>query len=900
MHSPEPTDARPLSKLLRLAVVTGISRAVQVHIDRGDDLNARDGNGQTPLMLAAARNKAAICKLLLDAGADSSLQDPAGRTAHEIALTAHAQDAASVIAASQIDLQAQAQAEFFCHVENGSPVQLSEQGLASVEVKGVDDPTPMASPAVKAAEPSVDRAYLTSIQTVVSLGEALAVNRAEAPTALAHLGCEQIPAAVDQNDDLEFDLSGWIVDEESSAPTADPDIAVAAGALQAAISRHVPIDSSDEWGDVDAFLPDRASPLSRAADTETRSLLRALLLRAIREGVASAREIDELSADEDGAPNPEARDLLLMVINDLGAEVDDWLGPWPSSATTDYNAPDESAEEEALLDEAFSFIDAASNHRNEPLRAYQREFQLIPLITAEEEISLAQTMERSLEAAIDALAAWPAGIARTVSAGTEVDAGLKPISWMSRGNVESDLEGGNESGGPDGANDENELEADAPSACPASDGDASFTAALRSLAGLSTEGSANPSDWRSVRDALSELNLSRGFMLELADIFDATHPEAQAKYLKAVAEYQEAREAMTCANLKLAFHTAKKYLYSGLPLDDLTQEANLGLLKAVDKYDWRRGFKFSTYATWWIRQQVSRHVADKNRTIRVPVHIFEKLQRVRRVVDAFEASHGRTAKAAEVAELVGMPTHKATELMRLLPEPVSLHDISIGELISAGAQDVFIQEDPMEAASAAELSRAVRSLLDTLDVKESQILCFRYGIGDQEPMTLDEVGQFYGVTRERIRQIESKLLRRLRGAAQFAREAIDVENSELPRKKRVSRVHKDVEEFIVEDKAELDKGEDGFFDEVESSKDQSLEQEKKSSPKGIKRSKPASIDAMLSLASELGIPYDDDRSGRSGRVWINFVGAPDVRHRKLARKLLDNGFAYWPGKGFWI
>jgi len=205
----------------------------------------------------------------------------------------------------------------------------------------------------------------------------------------------------------------------------------------------------------------------------------------------------------------------------------------------------------------------------------------------------------------------------------------------------------------------------------------------------------------------------------------------------------------------------------------------------------------------------------------------------------------------------------------------------------------------MEIASAAELSKAVRSLLDTLDVKESQILCLRYGIGDQEPLTLEEVGQCYGVTRERIRQIESKLLRRLRNAVQFAREAVDVDNSEKSRRRHVSRNSDDIEDLLGKVKAEADQGVDVPSDEIEPSREDAPDETQKSSDSGTKRSRPTNIDAMLALASELGIPYDDDRYGRSGRVWINFADVPDGRHRKLARKLLDNGFAYWPGKGFW-
>lgn len=152
----------------------------------------------------------------------------------------------------------------------------------------------------------------------------------------------------------------------------------------------------------------------------------------MREGIASGHKTDELSTNVDGTPNPDARELLFMIINDLGAEIDDWLGLNSHRQAQAAEASAESPEEEALLDEAFAFIDAAASHRNEPLRAYQREFQQIALIDSEEEVALGQSMERSLDAALDALAAWPLAIARTISAGSEVISGRKTRASMSR------------------------------------------------------------------------------------------------------------------------------------------------------------------------------------------------------------------------------------------------------------------------------------------------------------------------------------------------------------------------------------------------------------------------------------------------------------------------------------
>ncbi len=900
MNATEFTPAPPLSKLFRLAVVTGVSRAVQVHIDRGDDLNARDSEGLTPLMLAAARNKPAICKLLLDAGADGSLQELTGKTAHDIAVAASAHDAAAVIVASRIQSPNKAQIDADSVLEVDGLGGLEEQGLSAAENHGRYEPSAAAVLARGIADLTLDTERETWFSTESLFVEEPAMNIISESSLAANADEEQERVAVDSDDDLEFDLSGWEAEEERTPPAADPVIAVVAGAIQSAISVHAPIDSYVEWSDVEAFLPDRASPLARAADTETRSKLRALLLRAMREGIASDHAIDDLSVNEDGTANADARKFLLMVINDLGAPIDDWKGPEFSSASAGYlEASAESPEEEALLDEAFAFIDGAASHRNEPLRVYQREFQRIPLIASEEEVALGQSMERSLDAALDALAAWPLGIARTISAGSEVISGKKPLAWMSHGETESSSDDANEIGSPDEIAEDIESEADLSSASQEILGDSSFVKAIKVLNRVSTCTASSRSDEKTVREALSALNLSRSFLLELAEMSDPAMQDGRAAYVIVMTEYLKARETMTCANLKLVFHIARKYLYSGLPLDDLTQEGNLGLLKAVDRYDWRLGFKFSTYATWWIRQQVGRYVADKGRTIRVPVHVHEKMQRLRRAADDFETSHGRPAKVDELAKLVDMSAHKTAGLMRLLPDTVCLHDISIDDLIAAGSQDAFINADPMEAASSSELSNAVHGLLETLEFKQAQILRLRYGIGGQEPMTLDEVGQCYGVTRERIRQVESKLLRRLVHAVRFAREAIEVDNLVQPRKRRRSRDQEEIEALLIENNAEAYLGAAGTEDEADPSSEEVQETTPKTSPRGAKKTKLSPIDAMLSLASELEISCEDERNGPSGKVWINFVDMPDSRHRRLARKLMDNGFTFWPGKGYW-
>lgn len=266
---------------------------------------------------------------------------------------------------------------------------------------------------------------------------------------------------------------------------------------------------------------------------------------------------------------------------------------------------------------------------------------------------------------------------------------------------------------------------------------------------------------------MNEVSIDDSVKMYLKDIgrVPLLTPEEELDLAKRMTEGdKEAKDKLINANLRLVVSIAKRHVGRGMQFLDLIQEGNLGLMKAVDKFDYTKGFKFSTYATWWIRQAITRSIADQARTIRIPVHMVETINKLTKVSRQLLQDLGREPTQAEIAEAMGISEQKVIEIQKIALDPVSL-ETPIGEEDDSHLVD-FIEDTsavaPMDSAEAKMLKAQVEEILNSLAPREAMVLILRYGLKDNRPRTLEEVGKEFNVTRERIRQIEAKALRKLK------------------------------------------------------------------------------------------------------------------------------------------
>lgn len=546
----------------------------------------------------------------------------------------------------------------------------------------------------------------------------------------------------------------WIVDFESAPPTHDPTCVDASIVSHHTVSAHRPIDHDEDWSDVHVFLPEPAALSVKLTDPELRSAVARLVAAALDVGCVPPKDVIAAATlfpyDEPGE-DPEVVRRLETLIGVLGGAVEE--GAWEVAATVD----DSNTALDDETDEALAYFAALSSTRHDALRVYWRETQTTELLTAERELELGAAIDAARN---DALAA----IARSRDSS-------RLIEMLARreGEVE-DSEVGEElamSARVGSAGSGTSMAGEAPAASPRQVGVSDQPPG--------TEMSDEPDGFIESAVDQEAQDLERTFVTEqrLREVGEALWRssdtrEIGAEVLAATSRLRAARDILVVSNLRLVMSIARKYTWSSMSFADLVQEGNLGLIKASEKFEHRRGLRFSTYATWWIRQAVSRAIADQARMIRVPVHMLETLHKVQTLARKLEQWEGKFPSANVLARSLDMTEREVRKALAVPDEP-----LRVGALDEAGtnACDVEAIVDPSptpeDALGLTSMQEAIRRQLDDLKPKEALIIRMRFGIPDGDDRTLEEVGLQLDVTRERIRQIEAKVLKKFQHPARL-------------------------------------------------------------------------------------------------------------------------------------
>ncbi|WP_207266751.1 sigma-70 family RNA polymerase sigma factor [Pseudomonas sp. GW101-3H06] len=863
-----------LNPLLRMATIAGVEVAVKLHIARGDDLNARDGGGVTPLMLASARKKKGIVQLLLAAGAKPELLDPEGRNALQyaemgkcaqcIALLREALSFSRLVNESDVNdvdpsqTDVQAVGAFHPVFARESSCQDEEDEKAEVAPQ-VDEVVISAARPVPGPAVCDERPCLRTDEHIVENGEAASHSNS--------IDLDDEPLDVGFEDD-------WVAESEAIAPKGDMTVAGDISALQGAIGQHKAIDTDVEWDDIDLFLPERALPLAND-DGEG---IRGLLFRGLREGTVSETALIDLCRDVGSARNEDAERLLTIILGDLSIVIDEWTG---LAEQSDLLEP--TTDEELRLSEALEFVEDLASGRNEPLRFYVKGLKK-DLLLAAEEIALGKEMENARRQALDALSRWPLGLGAVFEAADKVACGeASHEEFTSRDDLLGESEG-TESAAETSSGEEVEHEDE-------ETGLDSLAATF--VSAVSTARSAGD-DFLKVRDALAAANLSRVFLIELS--MKADCDLSGADFSSAIGRQEAARERMILSNLRLVLSIANKYRWSALPFDDLVQEGNIGLMRAVERFDWRKGFRFSTYATWWIRQQITRAIANQERAVRVPVHMQDLARNILRERDKFEFQMGGSESERETSHRTGIGLDKLKLLLTVFEKVSSLDEPFEGS--TASLLDILLEEEPSDPAIAAEnasLRAILLDMLGELDERAAKIITLRFGLGHDDAMTLEEVGSLFDVTRERIRQIESKALKklchpiRMEKLVLYVGDYFEMKQSlslgGQPEADTTERAKRDGKREHRQSLAE----EGGVVPQVQ---DEPALSESLAETNVLPHER--RLFDLLDEARALGLSVEEQPSG-DGRIHVLLPSQPDAQVRKVARRMVDIGFTLLSG-----
>ncbi|CAL62001.1 Putative RNA polymerase sigma-70 factor [Herminiimonas arsenicoxydans] len=805
-----------------MASLAGVEAAVQLHINRGDDINAIDASGRTPLMLAASRGHVRICELLIQAGACISSCDRENKDALQIAK----ENNRSVVANY---LEGRIQVEPASFVDGNFPQHFDD--------------------AIQSVEPS-----------------------------------------------------SWEEDEETAPPEMDYASIQVAQAIQKEISNHAPVDLDIDWSDIDIELPESESTNSfrKILDDDKLNSIRTLIEQGLRNGGVRLSQVVELAVDfeSDGKGN-NLYLCLIRIFSDIGIVVDDDESWW-SSETTHSDQPYEGA----IVNEALEYLSIQLSGRGDPGRYYYKAYSN-QLLSRFDEQELGKVIEKGLDDAGSCIGNCRILLGELLKAAQLVKQGNMPVRSLIKFDQGSDDDEIDEDAS------ESLLEEDE-GALPRSQGTfiEEFNKRIAVIRNL-VDGSKGEYTDRALTDAIRDLDVTWSFLRTLRSNCSHSNvaPTIWKTFADALDRVEEARSQMAIANLKLVHSTATKYSWSGMEFLDLIQEGNIGLLRAIEKFDYRRGFKFSTYAIWWIRQAITRAIADQTRLIRVPVHLVESINQVERHKNQVEHILGKSLKAQEISDALSMPLRKVEQCLAANVSILNIDDLIERE--TENQDEALVLEEnlidpsatPEQLAIKTSLSKVLNRILSDLPEKEAHILRLRFGLyKNVEPHTLEEVGQLLGITRERVRQIEAKALTRIRypnrrkDIAIFANKDLSKIKTDI---KLDSESGTDLNNGVADSTVSEISVVDRDTGEIGSSSLVSVE----STPRcdtnsfGNRESGEQKINWLSIKAAEVGIPIKDERA-TGGYFWVLLQKVHDGTTRTLARKLIESDFEQIPGRGF--
>jgi RNA polymerase primary sigma factor len=817
------TTVQSLGALFRLTLASGVPAAVALHLRRGAPVNGRDGKGRTPLMLAAGRGHAEVCRLLIAAGADAGLRDNdgqdalaaarAGRHSHVVALlagiTAPAAEEKDVVVPARVAPaggvdQPKDDRAIAPPGETDAPVDVAEDrdltpaatGILEAEAEQARASDPLGRPV--AADGQADSIWISEeeaasppFDTHSNAGDSAATPSAPGAARATPFRQEGDPAP--SSEDLPAD-SSWEAEPEPVLGVSEAGVERAASTLDAGLTKHAAVLPDADWLHVEVVLPDPAPSWAAAFVDSHEGYLAvvSLLETAVREGWLPDEEIAALATRAATSGMGEVlADALRVTLSDIGVIVEVEHALELSRESRAPLDPDEPAARSSDIVDAVGFIEALSGGFPDAEAMLLDAAKRAPVLSAREEASLFRELASSLRSMLQLVAASPSTGHILMRWAEQVEAGILPPRDV------SDVERGATSSSSEGIREDDDESEDADSAGGTADmSDADMLASrLREAAGKLSRGD------HDARQALVGLSLASHRVLELAESMlppdrrqrrgrqrtavgtaDAADLRLLRRHLPGQAapsaqdiasardRYLAAREAIVEANLRRVVWFARRYARGTDAFLDLVQEGQIGLLRAIDRYDFGRGWRFGTYATWWIRQAVSRSVQDTGRTVRIPVHLLERISKTRRHADAFRVKHGFEPSPLDLARVAELDVRAVEQALAAEREIVPLEavaglssekDDDPGSPEDFHAPELVDPETPLATLLQADLRLVLLDALQKLGTREARILDLRFGITDGDPLTLEEVGQSYRVTRERIRQIEAKALDRL-------------------------------------------------------------------------------------------------------------------------------------------